>query len=53
MQALKNTLFHFFHLYGFWCSAKKKKKKKTALKLDSLTGYEITDSQGEEEVEKK
>lgn len=31
----------------------KKKKKKTALKLDSLTGYEITDSQGEEEVEKK
>ena len=28
---------------------KKKKKKKQALKLDSLTGYEITDSQEEEE----
>lgn len=26
---------------------------KQALKLDSLTGYEITDSQGEEEVKKK
>ena len=27
--------------------------RKQALKLDSLTGYEITDSQGEEEVKNR
>lgn len=27
--------------------------QKQALKLDSLTGYETTDNQGEEEVKKK